>query len=310
MKVVDSGAQPTDAQLATAKAAGVGAWLGYRASSSAMNLAYPWPAETFARIKAAGLLTGAYYSGLEDPAWAKADAAALGIPGFLDCESAIRGDGAWTDPWLEATGFRLYGDASVQTVHWTHGHAGYVFAGYPGGAQTATWPSYAPQPNPPRPMGWQYLGTQSTPYGVVDLCNFDAELLGEDGMRLGIFFATVVAGPDAGQTGQFLSNGMTFRWIPPDYKNAQGAAVSPLADITTETGPWFNNGLSVETWPGGPVADVTAFGVPADPNTAAMLGLPYPYPPPSGGGLTAAEAQQLSDLAAAVARIEAALKTA
>lgn len=130
-------------------------------------------------------------------------------------------------------------------------------------------------------------------------------------MRFGIFEATVLAGPYKGQTGQFVSDGTVCRWIPPDYKDAAGNTISPLADITGSTGPWFNNGLPVETWPGGPVADLGAFaGVAADAVTAEMLGLPCLAPPSTATGLSAAQAQQLADLSAAVARIEAALKGA
>ena len=275
MKVIDSGMQPNAQQIAAAKADGVEAWLGYRSSTTHENLAHPWVPATFARIKAGGLLTGAYYSGLDDPAWCKADAASLGIKGFLDCENGIRGDGVWTDPWLDASGFHLYGGSTVQTNHRTHGHEGYVFAAYPGGVQTATWPSYQAAPSPARPVGWQYLGTQSKPYGVVDLCNFDPALLGTapvpplEGDMLQVFDATVVAGQYQGVVASFVSNGMRFRWIQ---------SGSQLADILS-VGAVFNGGQPVEHHtPGVPVADVGAFGNPDDPVTAAMLGLPFGTP--------------------------------
>lgn len=83
-----------------------------------------------------------------------------------------------------------------------------------------------------------------------------------------IFYATVTAGQYKGVNAGFISNGMTFRWI---------RDTGQLGDIVNATGPAFNGGQPIETWSGGsPVADVGAFGVPADALTASMLGLPFP----------------------------------
>lgn len=175
--VADSSADPSPAQVAAAKAAGYGAWLGYRASSANENLLHPWPASAFAVVRAGGLLTGAFYSGLDDPAWAKADAASLGIPGLLDCESGIRGDGAWTDPWLATSGFGLYGGSAVQANHVTHGHRAYVFAAYPGAGETASWPSGVAAP--PQPKGWQWADPTVHPvsFAAIDTSNYEEAVL-------------------------------------------------------------------------------------------------------------------------------------
>ena len=157
----------------------------------------------------------------------------------------------------------------------------------------------------PRAHLYQYLNAQTIDGFTVDLDRTlasDAEfgqIKWEDDM-LGIFVAKVVnavPGASVGEEAQFLANGVLFRWIV----NGQ-----QLADITGGTGPWFNGGLPVPTWNGAsPVADPGAFGTPADPVTAEMLGFAT-----SPGGMTAAQQQQLADVSAAVARIEAALKGA
>ncbi len=175
--VADSSASPTPAQAAAAKAAGYSAWLGYRASSANENLLNPWPPSAFAVVRAGGLLTGAFYSGLDDPGWAKADAAALSIPGFLDCESGIRGDGTWTDPWLATSGFGLYGGATVQANHLTHGHPAYILAAYPGVSEAASWPAGVAAP--PQPKGWQWADPAVHPvsFASIDTSNYEEAVL-------------------------------------------------------------------------------------------------------------------------------------
>ncbi len=177
MKAVDSSWIPTKSQIALAKSDGIEAWGGYLASGPNEDLLNPWPDSAFQLVRSGGLIPYAYVSGLDDPTWLKAQAASLGIKIILDCENGVRADGTWTDPFLLASGAGLYGDATVQWAHRTHGHVSYIFAGYPGGVQTANWPSYAAQPDPARPLGWQYLGTVSRPYGVVDLLNLDPAVL-------------------------------------------------------------------------------------------------------------------------------------
>ncbi len=190
------------------------------------------------------------------------------------------------------------------------------------GAATYFWQTYAWSSGMlnPKVHLYQYDNGQSIGgYGVdftrtiasdVDFGQIKWGAPQEADVKLGIFEFKVVAGPYAGQIGQFLSNGMQFRWIPPDFTAPDGTVVSPLADITQSTGPWFNGGAPVETWGNGPVDDLFAFGLPLDPQAAEMTGQPYPYAAPAVGGLTDAQAQQLADLAAAVGRIEAAFKGA
>jgi hypothetical protein len=176
--VVDSSAPPTAEQIASAKAAGVGAWLGYLASGPREGLLHPWTAADFQLVQTDGLLTAAYCSGLDDPAWVKEQLTELGIPGLLDDETDVEGS-AWSadatevDTWLEASGTGLYGSATVMAAHRTHGHPAYVCALYPPGAtQAVSWPPSVAAPAPPRPTGWQWAGTVTTPYGVVDRSNF------------------------------------------------------------------------------------------------------------------------------------------
>ncbi len=142
------------------------------------------------------------------------------------------------------------------------------------------WQTYAwsnGQLNPSAHL-YQYLNSQVLGGYTVDLDRTVAgdadygQIRWEEDM-LGIFVAKVVnavPGAAVGEEAQFLSNGMLFRWIVDGQQ---------LADITGATGPWFNGGLPVQTWAGGaPVADPGAFGGPADPVTAEMLGFPTGAP--------------------------------
>lgn len=181
MRVVDSSAQPTAAQVAAARNAGVEAWVGYLASGPDKGLLDPWPDAAFRTVQEGGLATGAFVSGQDDPAWVRDKLAELGIVGILDDEVSVRADGTWTDPWLTTSGCGLYGGAAVMATHRTHGHPFYVVADYPlpAIAQTATWPPGLPLPSPVRPVGWQYGGDWTTPVpGVsVDVSNFDPAIL-------------------------------------------------------------------------------------------------------------------------------------
>lgn len=91
----------------------------------------------------------------------------------------------------------------------------------------------------------------------------------EENPMLAFFVAkTSTAGPGKGANGVFQTNGMTFRHM----RNAQN-----YLDVQ-HTGPWLNgDGKPLPMWNEAlPVADVYAFGVPADAETATELGLPFP----------------------------------
>lgn len=91
---------------------------------------------------------------------------------------------------------------------------------------------------------------------------------GED-MALRQFVAKTVAPPvGTGGNAVFISNGMQFRHVV-SAADEQGVSA---------TGPWFNgDGKPLLMWNGGaPVADVYAFGTPANKHTADILGLPFP----------------------------------
>lgn len=180
IQVADSWEEPTDAQFAAAKAAGISAWLGYFKETSTDNIFHGWADATFQRAKAAGILTGDYCSQLDDPTWVRSRAASLGIIAILDDESRIDPDNSGTDAWLTTAGAHLYGGSGVQAAHRTHGHTGYVFSEYPtGGNPTGTnWPPGFAQPTPPRPMGWQYSDKGSVGGITVDLSVFDSALFG------------------------------------------------------------------------------------------------------------------------------------
>ncbi len=264
--------------------------------------------------------TGLAAQGRLDATTAKAQCAALGVPGqpvyfAIDAGTNLLQDvNDYLSGCVEVLGLPLVG---------VYGSYDVVGAALAGRYCTYAWQTYAWSGGLLEPTChlYQYDNGQSIDgYGVdldrtvVSDVDFGQIKWGaapqEADVKLGIFEYRVVAGPYAGQIGQFLSNGMQYRWIPPDFTAPDGTKVSPLADITGSTGPWFNGGAPVETWGNGPVADLFAFGLPLDPEAAEMTGQPYPYAVPAVGGLTAAQAQQLSDLAAAVERIEAALKGA
>jgi hypothetical protein len=87
--------------------------------------------------------------------------------------------------------------------------------------------------------------------------------------KLGLFIARLAAGG----SGVFVSDGMHFRHVP----GPTTAVPDSLNDEMKVTGPWFNgDGQPLRLWNPNPVADVAAFGVPADAATATLLGLPFP----------------------------------
>jgi hypothetical protein len=179
IRTLDSYSPPTDAQLAAAKAGGIGAWNGYLPGPSIDNT---WHGGDFARIRAAGLQTIAYASGWADAAAMKALAASWGVIGCLDLEGGIRDtSAAWpaarVQAWLDVSGFGMY--HSESGYHY-YGAPFYVIAGgpaYRGGADPGvTWP--AGTPRPPKPTGWQWQGSHSAFGANVDSSNFDSEIWG------------------------------------------------------------------------------------------------------------------------------------
>lgn len=255
---------------------------------------------------AAGLDVGVYHFSRPDlnrgTAGAQAEAAAFnsfraGLP--CNCPPALDTETqpitqAWNDAWFAAVGDNAIG--------YTYRSARNTLS-LP---DSRVWIAF---PNGPR---GDYLGVQ---YGQgpvagvpdsVDLDWFDPVIAPtKETTEMLVVFGVAAAANAPG--GLFVSNGIFFRHIgdPQQY-----------ADIMNLTGPAFNGGQPVTLWNNGtPVADVGAFGTPADSATAGALGVPFDGGAPSGGttaggGLTAAQAQQLSDLSAAVQRIEAAAKSA
>lgn len=182
----DSWWEPDAQQIATAKANGVGAWLGYFKQGNDGIYGNGWSDATFQAVKAAGLLTAAY-CGNSDPAWVKARAASLGITAILDVEPSVLGNawanaGQW-DQWMRAAGAGAYGSGprygatNVATQHLHCNHPCLVVSDYEsgiGGYASASWPAGDPRPDAPTVTGWQYAGSQGTPYGTVDLGIYDA----------------------------------------------------------------------------------------------------------------------------------------
>ncbi len=179
VRALDSYSPPSNAQIAAAKAGGIGAWCGYLPGPSIDNT---WHGGDFARIKAAGLYTLAYASGWADAAAMKSLAASWGVKGCLDLEGSIRDtSAAWpvtrVQAWLDISGFGMY--HSESGFHY-YTAPFYVIAGgpaYRGGSDPGvTWP--AGTPKPPAPTGWQWQGSHSAFGANVDSSNFDSAVWG------------------------------------------------------------------------------------------------------------------------------------
>ena len=181
-------ARPTAAQADQARAAGVGIWSGYLATvpPEGVNLAASWTLADFEAARRCGSPPLAFCSGWDDPAALRRLAAAWRVRLCLDCEDRIRGDGAWVDPFLQASGAGLYG---LLAVHYHpapfHVAALYPVAGCPG----ASWPT---ADRPPTPCSWQCQGTHDE-FGVsVDRGVYDD------------WFATPIASSGGGGDGSMV----------------------------------------------------------------------------------------------------------
>lgn len=188
---IDSWWEPTDQQIAAAKAQGYGAWLGYFKQPPPDNndgIFNGWSDDAFRRVLAGGIDTAAFVSSRQDAAWVKARAAALGIVTILDCEPSVLGN-AWSnaaaqDAWLAQSGSGIYGSGprygatNVVAQHRDHGHPCLVVSDYESipGAGAQSWPN-DPLPAAPTVTGWQYAGSVTLSFGTVDLSIFDPALL-------------------------------------------------------------------------------------------------------------------------------------
>ncbi|HEY5055085.1 MAG TPA: hypothetical protein VII58_02925 [Acidobacteriaceae bacterium] len=177
LKGCDSWWEPNATQLASAKSNGVAVWAGYFSTGSD-GIYRGWSDAAFDQVMAFGLKTLAFCSTRADPAAWKARAAKLGIVTVADVESSVNGgDGPTVDPWLAASGARLYGggprgDGTIPR-HLPHGHPGYMVADYEArpGWSTASWPGG--DPKPVQPVAWQFQGGATHPWGNTDLGIYD-----------------------------------------------------------------------------------------------------------------------------------------
>ena len=256
VKGVDSAWEPNAAQIATAKANGVGAWLGYCKIGND-GILHGWADATFRLVKAGGLQTAGFCSTRADQAALKARAASLGIVLISDVESSVNGgDGPHVDPALAISGAGLYGggprgDGTIPR-HLPHNHHSYVVSDYELNASTVgrgtlSWPPH--DPRPAGPCGWQYAGGTAMPWGVTDLAVYDAALFGaiapqaeDDDMA---FLATTGIRP-AGETKDphgdgavYLVNGHFKQWI-------SGVAAPALPQFVAAYGPVKD--WSASTW--------------------------------------------------------------
>lgn len=157
---------PSDAQIAAAKAAGIGLWAGYLGDpGDGISPMHLWPKDRFDAVKAAGMAIFAYVSGAQDPNVIKARGQSIGVKICVDVERFIREDGPWVDGWLAASGAGLYGNGSV---HYNSSGfrlaAFHVYAGYFGYDPGVPWPDWLPRDS--SPCAWQFQGTHPA-FGIA-----------------------------------------------------------------------------------------------------------------------------------------------
>ena len=295
---VDSDWEPTAAQIATAKAHGVRAWLGYFKLGND-GILHGWADATFKLVKAGGLETGAFCSTRADQATLKARAAALDIVLVSDVESSVNGgDGPYVDPALAVSDAGLYGggprgDGTVPR-HVPHNHARYVVSDYSLEAATLgrgslSWPPNDPRPAPGIPVGWQYQGGTQMPWGLTDLAVYDDTFLvtaapSEDAMFLCTTTRTAGEGQDPHGAGAVYlcegipsQPGMFKRWFSgvdaaalPDYVSKYGTVIPNydafMLDRMIELAPIDATSPTLE--------QITAGGILTASQAAALAAIP------------------------------------
>jgi hypothetical protein len=158
---------PTLAQLQAAHAQGVRVW-GFYLPGPGIYSGHT--KADFDRIHQAGMKSIGWASGNADPAQQKALAASWSVDyPTLDCESGIRGDGPWTQPWLDTSGFGLYMPYGADGSAFNSKRAPWLImadylGAYPYRDPQATWNG----PGPSVPHGWQWAGTVLAFGGEVD----------------------------------------------------------------------------------------------------------------------------------------------
>jgi hypothetical protein len=219
---LDSSAVRPDAETALqAKASGISLWSGYLATKAGVRLAAPWTLANFDNARLCGGTPIAFCSGLDDPLACKALADQWNVRLCLDVESGIRGDGAWVQPWLDASGAGLYGNAPI---HAGRNAAFHVLAAYPGFDPQATWEAGVPRPS--TPSGWQWQGTH-TEFGIpVDRGWFDDWFLGAK-KEVGMIMLQSSATGDV----QFVSGGLVCHVDAPATVTALKQAGVPYAVV-------------------------------------------------------------------------------
>lgn len=321
--VADSWWEPSVTQIAIARAAGFGAWLGYFKQTATDDIYSGWSDATFKLVQAGGLKTGAYCSQHDDPTWVRTRAAALGIIAILDDESGIDPDNSGTDAWLTTAGAHLYGGSGVQATHRTHGHVGYVFSEYPtaGNPSGLNWPNGFAIPEPPRPLGWQYSDKGSIAGLTVDLSIFDPAIFGQpiiveedDDVKPAFWDST---------SAPWQSN-QNWAWVDTQGNLKHAWSGGGIETLASDLIPSSQVGMFIiYNDPGNPAGggyiELTAltmdgrlqhfWGGTAAPWGMELLGTAEPLVA-TGGGLTVGQAAELSNAVAALGRIEAALKGA
>jgi len=176
---VDSYSPPTNEQLAQAKGGAIRLWNGYLSSPQDPGIDPVWRASDFARIRAAlgpVILNGvayngiAYCSGDAEPLVCKALGRAWNVLIALDVEGGIRPLGPWTQPWIDAAGCGVYGNAPVMVCRASF-HVIAAWTSIPEGS----WPSNVTRP--PGPCGWQWAGNVPMLGSRVDRNLFDSSFV-------------------------------------------------------------------------------------------------------------------------------------
>jgi hypothetical protein len=191
--------RPTAAMIPQLKAAGIRIWGGYIATRGGVNLLSAWDLGSFDIVRQLDSTPLAFCSGLDDPVALKALATDWRVRLCLDNESGFRLDGPWVQPFLDASGAGLYGNAPVHVGRNAPFH---ILADYPCTPPQlcdpgTTWRDTVPRP--PTPTGWQWAGTH-TEFGLsVDRAWYDdwfltgGDMALSQGLKIGLAHIAISA---------------------------------------------------------------------------------------------------------------------
>lgn len=180
---LDSAFPPSPGVIAAAKAGGVDGWFGYWSSApydggSHFGLYHPWPEVAIGWVQALMPWPIMFVSAGDDPAKVKAASLRLHFIPVVDRESGIP-DAVNEQAFIDASGSGIYGNQPKLGVN----ARCHILAAYIGDTTDATW--WGRTPRPAGPCGWQKQGTH-TEFGVgCDRGVYDDAIFGLFGAAAG-----------------------------------------------------------------------------------------------------------------------------